>query len=728
MTISIWRYSHLTLAISAALFIIIAALTGIVLAFEPISNKLNPYATGDLTSISIAETIGVLQEKYDEVIWIEIDKNNFVSAAIITKEGENSTFYINPKTGEKVGELIQKSALFKFATNLHRSLFLKSTGRFLVGFVSFLLFLIALTGLLLIAKRQGGIRKVFSKIVKEDFNQYYHIFFGRFFIIPIIIIALTGVYLSLEKFSLLPENRNTFAKLEINKNNKTINTTDFEFFKATQLDAVKKIEFPFSSSKEDYFYIKTIGNAFEIDQFNGQIVGLKKQTWVLLAAHYSLLLHTGSRSILWAILLGLSCFALLFFVFSGFYMTLKRKKKATIIQHKTLKDTAEFVILVGSETGSTFRFATEFKNALKKADKTVFITELNNYSNYKKAKNIILFTATYGDGDAPTNGQNFIKKLPLIQPERNINYAVIGFGSRKYPAFCKFAILVDASLQMHPKFTPQMRLFTIDNADFNSFKNWTNKWSSLNNLHVEIDQNNILQKAKETVFKVAHSSKINRDDTFMISLKPHRKVKFTSGDLLAITPKGENRKRLYSIAKIDATLVLSVKKNTPGVCSNYLNTLHKNDCVKGSIQQNKKFHFPKKVKEVVLIANGTGIAPFLGMIQENKKVKVHLFWGGRTQKSLALYNKYIVTAFENKTLTSFKVAYSQEQKKYVQDAVAEEAALISKILKNEGVVLICGSLKMQLAVEKVLDEIATKALNIGIETLKKKQQIKTDCY
>jgi sulfite reductase (NADPH) flavoprotein alpha-component len=728
MTISIWRYSHLTLAISAALFIVIAALTGIVLAFEPISDKLNPYATEDLNTISIAETIGVLQEKYDEVIWIEIDKNNFVSAAIITKEGESSTFYINPKTGEKVGELIQKSALFKFATNLHRSLFLKSTGRFLIGFVSFLLFLITLTGLLLIAKRQGGIRKIFSKIVKENFNQYYHIYFGRFFIIPIIIITLTGVYLSLEKFSLLPENKNTFEKLAINKSNKTINTANFEFFKATQLDAVKKIEFPFSSSKEDYFYIKTIGNAFEINQFNGQVVRLKKQSWVLLGAHYSLLLHTGSSSILWAVLLMLSCFALLFFIFSGFYMTLKRKKKATIIQNKTLKDAAEFVILVGSETGSTFRFATEFKNALTKADKAVFITALNNYSNYKNAKNIIIFTATYGDGDAPANGQNFIKRLHLIQPERNINYAVIGFGSRKYPAFCKFAILVDASLQMHPKFTPEMRLFTIDNENINSFKNWTNEWSSLNNLHVEIDQNNILQKAEETLFTVAHNSKINRDDTFMISLKPNRKVKFTSGDLLAITPKGENRKRLYSIAKIDATLVLSVKKNTAGVCSNYLNTLHENDCVEGSIQQNKKFHFPKKVKEVVLIANGTGIAPFLGMIQENKKVKVHLFWGGRTQKSLALYNKYIVTAFENKTLASFKVAYSQEQKKYVQDAVAEEATLISKILKKEGVVLICGSLKMQLAVEKVLDEIATKELNIGIETLKKKQQIRTDCY
>ena len=103
MTVSIWRYSHLTLAISSALFIVIAALTGIVLALEPISNKLNPYASDAISSISIAETIGVLQENYAEIIEIAVDENNFVSASIINKEGKSELFYVHPKTGKKVG-------------------------------------------------------------------------------------------------------------------------------------------------------------------------------------------------------------------------------------------------------------------------------------------------------------------------------------------------------------------------------------------------------------------------------------------------------------------------------------------------------------------------------------------------------------------------------------------------------------------------------------------------
>ena len=728
MTISIWRYSHLTLAISSALFIVVAALTGIVLAFEPISNKLNPYASVALKTISIAETIGVLQEKYDAIIKVEVDENDFVSASIINEEGESKTFYINPKTGEKIGNLIERLALFEFATNLHRSLFLKSTGRFVIGFVSLLLFLISTTGTLLIIKRQGGFSKIFSKIVKENSNQYYHIVFGRYFLIPIIVITLTGVYLSLERFSLLPKDKNTIQSLKINNNTINLKAADFDFFKNTKLKDIKKIEFPFSKDVQDYFYLKTIQNEYQIHQFNGQIVSQKKQGFISLGLYYGLILHTGKGVIIWAIVLLLSCFALLYFIFSGFSMLVKRKKIKTSILNKITKDEAEYIVLVGSETGTTIQFANAFKNALSKTCEKVFVATLNDYTTYKKAKNIVIFTATYGAGEAPENASKFLKLLGTVQQKNDLKYTVLGFGSTEYPAFCKFAILVHVSLQIQSKFTPEMPLFKIDNQNFNSFENWKNEWSVLNNISLEIDQSNLLEKDKETIFNIAARSKVNVDDTFLISLKPSQKMKFTSGDLLAIIPKGENRERLYSIAKIDNKLLLSIKKNIAGVCSNYLDTLHEKDELAGRIQQNKKFHFPKKVKDVILIANGTGIAPFLGMIQENKKTKIHLFWGGRTKKSLALYDTYIATALKNKTLTSFQVAYSQEQKKYVQDLLENQTVLIANLLKKKGVVLICGALKMQLAVEEVLDKIALQELNISVKELKENKQIRTDCY
>ena len=728
MTISIWRYSHLTLAISSALFIVIASLTGVILAFEPISNKIKPYASENLNTISISETIGVLQEKYDEVITIEIDENDFVSASIINKEGENKTFYINPKTGENIGGIIKKSALFEFATNLHRSLFLKTTGRFIIAAVSLLLLLISITGTILIARRQGGFSKIFTNIVKEDFNQYYHIFYGRYFLIPIIIITLSGIYLSLDKFSLLPKKNHKYEKLEIDKVASNLKVTNFDFFKSKKLNEIQNIEFPFSKDEGDYFQVKTLNNEFSIHQFNGQIIKKKKQDLVTLGSYYSLIFHTGKGSIIWSLVLFLSCLVILFFVFSGFSMTLKRKKKTTKIINETTKDNAEIIILVGSETGSTIRFAIAFKNALIKVNKKVLVSEMNDYDTYENAKNIIVFTATYGDGEAPINAHKFLKLFKSIQQKNNLKYAVLGFGSMQYPEFCKFAVLVDASLQVSTNFAPEIPLFKIDNQNLKSFKNWTAQWSILNDLALEINENDILEAHENKKFKIIDSSKINIDSTFLVTLKPQKKIKFTSGDLLSIIPEEETSKRHYSIAKIDNKLLLSVKKHEFGICSNYLYNLNKSENISGVIQQNKNFHFPKKVNEVILIANGTGIAPFLGMIQENKKVKVHLFWGGKTKKSLDIYNKYIIAALENKTLTSLNVAYSQEQKIYVQDLLESQTKLISNVLRQDGVIMVCGSLSMLSGVEKVIDKIASEQLKSSIQTLRDNKQIKSDCY
>lgn len=258
MTISIWRYSHLALAVSSFVFVLIASVTGIILAFEPISNQLQPYAVQNASKISIAETIEALQKEYDEIVLVKMNEHNFLSASIIDKNGKAATFYIHPKTGKKLGNLIEKAPIYKFATNLHRSLFLKSTGRFLVSFFSFLLLLITITGVVLITKRQGGITKLFSKVVNENFEQYYHVIIGRYTFIPIIIITLTGVFLSLEKFSLLPKEKvNHIIDFSTISSNKKVAITNFSVFRNTALSELKSIEFPFSKDEEDYFFFKT---------------------------------------------------------------------------------------------------------------------------------------------------------------------------------------------------------------------------------------------------------------------------------------------------------------------------------------------------------------------------------------------------------------------------------------------------------------------------------------
>ena len=54
--------------------------------------------------------------------------SNYLLANLIDTKGNTGDFYIHPITGDILGKPIEKKPIFEFATNLHRSLFLKSTG------------------------------------------------------------------------------------------------------------------------------------------------------------------------------------------------------------------------------------------------------------------------------------------------------------------------------------------------------------------------------------------------------------------------------------------------------------------------------------------------------------------------------------------------------------------------------------------------------------------------
>ena len=730
MTLSIWRFSHLMLALVSSLFIVLASITGTILAFEPISNQLESYQINEDTTL--ATTIESLTNSYDEIITISTDENDFVIASVITKEGDSETFYINPETGEKLGELIEKSPLFKFTTNLHRSLFLKSTGRFIVGLVSFFLILMAITGLVLIAKRQGGIHRFFSKIVNENFEQYYHVELGRWFLIPVIIVAFTGVYLSLEKFSLLPESNITHTYPEdVSEDIDKIPFSDFEVFKATPISEVKNLEFPFSDDVEDYFFITLKDKELLVNQISGEIVSEQRYPLVHMLSQWSLFLHTGQGTILWSIVLALVGVVLLFFIYSGFAMTLKRRKSAVKIKNKFKKEDAEYIILVGSETGSTFNFAISFYKALLVLGKKAYITELNQYATYNKAKELIIFTATYGEGDAPINATKFEKLLGTIQ-NSTLDYSVVGFGSLLYPEYCKYAEEVDDLLNAHPNFNRKLELVKINNQSFEAFKNWVLQWNTVSNQNLIITQPTEKLNSKYTrTFKVVKRTELNIDDTFLLQLRPLKKIKFQSGDLLAFKPNEDEAAREYSIAKVEGDILLSIRKHDKGLCSSYFSTLNKADTITATISENKEFHLPVKTKDVILIANGTGIAPFLGMINDNKKQKnIHLFWGGRTKTSLELYAGLLEEAKKQQKLNQLQIAFSQEQaeKIYVQDLLIQNEEFIAKHFQQNGVVMICGAIAMQNRVLEVLNNITTEQLNKPLSTFESNGQIKMDCY
>lgn len=732
MTLSFWRYAHLALAVFSSLFLLMASVTGTILAVDAIQEKLPPYRVENFEKITLEETLPILKKVYPEITELSVDHNQFVTLQAIDKNDNDVNAYIDPRTGKTLGTPIKKSEFIQWITSLHRSLFLHETGRFIVGFISFLLILISISGFALVINRQKGLRNFFSKIIKDYFAQYYHVVLGRLALIPILTIALSGTYLTLEKFNFFMAKKDSEQKTEAVKTTPTVNkTSKASVFKNTLLTDVEKIEFPFSNDPEEYYIIKLKDREIEVNQISGAIVSEKRFPMTALLSDLSLDLHTGRSSILWAIILGIASLNILFFIYSGFAMTLKRRSSR--IKNKCKAEDSKFILLVGSENGSSLRFANAIYKQLLAHEEKAHLAELNNYSVYPKAEHLILFTSTHGLGDAPSNGSKFISALSKIEQKQKINVSVVGFGSTAYPDFCGFAREIDTLLAKQHWAKRFLELQTINDKSAEEFVNWVKLWSTKTELPLSTTPSlyNHIPKGLDKLMVLDKTNISDSEHTFLLTLRTGMRTKFNSGDLLAIYPANDTRERLYSIGNHNGNIQLVVKLHPSGLGSGFLYNLKPGEIIKARIIKNPTFHLPKKAAKVALISNGTGIAPFLGMIEQNKKkAEIHLYCGFRKETETVLgYKKFTSERIQKQQLNSFHLALSREANHdYVMDLIKRDADFFINLLAHGGIVMICGSLAMQKDVESILDELCLAKTTTGIADYKARKQILTDCY
>lgn len=727
MTLSFWRYAHLALALFSSVFLILASVTGIILAVDAVQEKTLPYKAADFDKITLGETLPILKKAYPEITEVSVDYNQFVTLQAIDADGNDVNAYINPKTGKVLGKPEKKGEFIKWITGFHRSLFLHETGRFFVGAISFCLLLISISGFVLVLKRQRGIRNFFSKVIKEYFAQYYHVVLGRLALIPILIIALTGTYLSLERFNFfMGDEKPKPVKTEISAKTKTVSV-----FETTLLSEVKKIEFPFTDDPEEYYIIELKDREIEVNQVTGAVISEKKSPMTVQFAALSLDLHTGRINGIWAVILAIACVNILFFIYSGFAITLKRRSSR--IKNKFKAEESTIILLAGSENGSTFRFANAIQKQLISHGHKAFITELNRFSVYPKAEHIIVFSSTHGLGDAPSNGNKFKTLLEKQNQDQKINFSVVGFGSKAYPDFCGFAVEIDQLLEKQNWAERYLDLQTVNDKSAVEFVDWVKLWSTKTGIVLSTTPSlyNHVPKGLQKLMVLDKTPISETEHTFILTLRASSRTKFISGDLLAVYPANDSRERLYSIGNHSGNVQLVVKLHPNGLGSGYLNTLEPGDVIKARILKNPAFYLPKKAPKAAFISNGTGIAPFLGMIEQNKAMQeIHLYSGFRMETpTLLAYKKFAMIMKQKEHLVDFHVALSREAKQiYVMDLIRRDTVFFMDLLKQGGVIMICGSLAMQQDVEAILSDLC---MSNGIKTLaeyKENGQLLTDCY
>lgn len=728
MTRSVWRLSHLSLALVASLFLILTSISGIFLAFEPIQNKTKSDFSSEWNKTPLNVCIDSLKNNFLEVTSIEKDVNGFFVASVFTEDGEQLVIQINPQTGKKSGEVIKQSQFYEWMTTFHRSLFLDTLGRFFVGLTAVILFFIAISGILLVLQRTKSIKALFDKVEKTLSVRFYHIVFGRLAFIPITIISLTGGYLFLQRFEII--KKQPTESIEVDFDNLKPSTEKLDFSKMT-IGEIDKIDFPLFPDEEEMYIIQTSERIVAVDQFEFKVLDEVIIPTTTVLSNLSLDLHTGRTSNWWAIVLGISCISILYFIYSGFKLFIL--SFGGKIRNKFKLEESEILILTGSETGNSMVYSKLVYQQLIKRGYKPFLTELSNYKQVSSVKQLIIFTSTYGTGDAPANARKFIQKWKANPLKQEFQYSVVGFGSLAYPDFCQFAIEIDSELKRYSNAKELIPLVKIHNQSYHSVKTWAQNWNDKSTYSLELPTSFQTKKLPQQSFSlIEKETEISHDnETFILKLKANQKINFQSGDLFVVYPPKDPYERLYSIGKINHDeLLISIKKHEFGIASAYLNELKTGKPIEAAIKKNKGFHYNPK-KPSILIGNGTGMGPFLGMIDENKRNKeLHLYWGGRSKQAYALYEGHLKPFVDNGIITSLNLAFSREteQKIYVGDLIKRDGKQIAELLKKGAVIYICGSLSMQQDVLEELEKACKLSINKSLNYFQKKGQVKMDCY
>ncbi len=178
--------------------------------------------------------------------------------------------------------------------------------------------------------------------------------------------------------------------------------------------------------------------------------------------------------------------------------------------------------------------------------------------------------------------------------------------------------------------------------------------------------------------------------------------------------------RLYSVASPrhgerpnTNNIALTVKRDGPGLCSNYLCDLKKGDRVAVTGPFGATFLMPNDSSaNIIMICTGTGSAPFRGFTEWRRRMmpeaqgRMLLFFGARRPEELPYFGPLQKVP---ETLLGKYFAYSRiagERKIYVQDRMREQSPLLAGLLKSGAThIYVCGLKGMEQGVDAALDDI-----------------------
>ena len=739
------RKLHSLLGLWAALLAVVLAISGAVLALDPVLDRWSNTAAAD-GQISVAALAGRVAQHYPGVEQIQRSANGSV-IVYYSHNGQTGVDRVDPHTGQGIAPHVP-SALPRWVKNLHRSWLLDSPGRVASGVLALVMLVLSVTGAVLLVRRVGGWRHLADPL-RGNLVQRWHTQVGRVVLLGLLLSALTGVYLSAATFALIPDGMQDEPDFPAQvAGGVALPITALPVLLATDVNDLRELVYPSPGDAAGVYSLATGQGEGYIDQSTGAFLSYLPYDGFRKTYQLIYQFHTGEGLWWLGLLLALCAMSVPFLSATGALTWWQRRQSMPRIVGNSAANAADTVILVGSENNSTWGFANTLHAALRQAGLRVHTAAMNQWAgDCPQAERLFILTATYGDGDAPSSANQFLARLEKAKLPAGAGFAVLGFGDRQFPQFCKFAYDVDAALLAHGG----RRLLDIDTIDRQSgqaFTRWGNAvgqliGQELNLVHTpkrprteafaliaRADYGEAVQ-APTSVLRFAAVPPVGFAARVAQFFGAHALPHFEVGDLLGVVPPGSAVPRFYSLASqsADGFLEICVRKLPGGLCSEFLHGLPLGGRMEAFIQLHPDFRPAAGKAPVILIGSGTGIGPLAGFIRNNTgKYPMYLYWGGRDPASDFLYQPELDTYLADGRLTGLHAAFSRIQDgAYVQDRVLDNAPQLRELLAKDGQVLVCGSRAMAKNIAQAIDEVLSP-LHLSVATLKAQGRYREDVF
>ncbi|RBP76435.1 PepSY domain-containing protein, partial [Marinobacter nauticus] len=589
------RKFHSLPGLLAGLFLMVLSVTGAVLALAPALERASAVipASGE---VSIAELADRIVAHYPGTEQIVREPSGKV-IVYYSRDGQAGADLVNPVTGEGTAPY-EPSAFFSWIKDLHRAFMLDDAGRALAGVLAVLMVLLCLSGILLIARRTGGWKNILRPLSGSG-GKRIHAELARFAVLGLLLSALTGSYMSAQRFDLLAEAPDTGPRFPADvSGGQPSPVGTLKALGNFDLGELRELVFPYPGDPQDVYSLSTSGGSGFVDQATGELLQFQPRSDGSILQHWIIRLHTGEGLWWLGLILGAAAMTVPVLSVTGATIWWQRRRSSGQLPDNADPAQADTVILVGSEGNTTWGFARELHSSLNKAGFRVHCSEMNALAErYPHASMLFVLTSTYGDGDAPASARRFMARIGDFRAEKNLRYAVLGFGDRQFPSYCQFALEVDAVLA-RKGMNRLLAIELIDRCSAAQFSEWGNRvgevigtplflnYCALQPATVKLElveraDYGIAVQAPTSIFRFKPAEQggwLTASPRRFKALPP-----FEAGDLLGVIPPHGQPPRFYSLASSanDEIVEICVRKQAGGLCSGYLHDLKPGDCIDG---------------------------------------------------------------------------------------------------------------------------------------------------